>query len=184
MGSPSCGLSLRTDFVRAARDPSRQCGRDRLSRQESLYRCPEPKRQGSVFNRKSGPDRIRVAGGAVASNRISSRSSVGSRDNGSGSLAAGALGCESWIARCFLSLDTSKNRGAGISRRKKNKDMTNLFFRNGKLTSEEMDDSAECKRLLNLDPDIYEFRLVFGASAESKQEIAVQTRSLSQIMLP
>ena len=46
-----------------------------------------------------------------------------------------------------------------------------------------MDDSAECKRLLNLDPDIYEFRLVFGASAESKQEIAVQARSLSQIML-
>jgi len=53
--------------------------------------------------------------------------------------------------------------------------MTNLFFRNGKLTSEEMDDSAECKRLLNLDPNIYEFRLVFGANAESKQEIAVQT---------
>ena len=83
----------------------------------------------------------------------------------------------------LLSLDASKNRGAGISHRKKNKDITNLFFRNGKLTSEEMDDSAECKRLLNLDPDIYEFRLVFGASAESKQEIAVQARSLSQIML-
>jgi len=31
----------------------------------------------------------------------------------------------------LLSLDTSKNRGAGISHRKKNKDMTNLFFRNG-----------------------------------------------------
>src|SRR6476660_6656457 len=131
MGSPSCGRSHRTDFVRAARDPSRQCRRDRLSGQESLYRCPEPKRQGSVFNRKSGPDRVRVAGGAVASSRISSRSSVGSRDNGSGSLAAGALGFESWIARCFLSLDTSKNRGAGISHRKKNKDKTNLFFRNG-----------------------------------------------------
>jgi len=51
-----------------------------------------------------------------------------------------------------------------------------FVFPQRELTSEEMDDSAECKRLLNLDPDIYEFRLVFGATAESKQEIAVQAR--------
>jgi len=79
-------------------------------------------------------------------------------------------------------LDTSKNRGAGISHIKEQRH-DQFVFPQRELTSEEMDDSAECKRLLNLDPDIYEFRLVFGATAESKQEIAVQARSLSQIML-
>ena len=42
--------------------------------------------------------------------------------------------------------------------------------------------SAELSQLLGLDPEAKEYRLVFGAVANDGQEIAVQTRSLLQIM--
>jgi hypothetical protein len=68
---------------------------------------------------------------------------------------------------------------AGFSHQEKDKDTVNLlFFRDESLTSEQLDEIRECKRLLKLDPDEREFNLVFGPTAVSKQEIAVQTRSL------
>lgn len=58
-----------------------------------------------------------------------------------------------------------------------------LFFRKESLTQEETANILEIKALLNLDPASQEFQLVFGPSAESNREIALQTRSLIQIML-
>lgn len=66
----------------------------------------------------------------------------------------------------------------------KDKGETNiLFFRKGGLAQEDLDQMREAKQLLNLAHDEQEFQLVFGVAAESNREIAVQTRSLIQIML-
>jgi hypothetical protein len=66
----------------------------------------------------------------------------------------------------------------------KEKDTTKLFFfRKDGLSLEERDAIQECKQLLKLDPEAQEFRLAFGATPESNREVAVQTRSLIQIML-
>jgi hypothetical protein len=58
-----------------------------------------------------------------------------------------------------------------------------LFFRKESLTQEEIEDIQEAKQLLKLAPEEQEYALVFGAAAETNREIAVQTRSLIQIML-
>lgn len=66
----------------------------------------------------------------------------------------------------------------------KEKDTTNLlFFRADRLTEEELQDIQETKQLLALNPSLHEYRLVFGPTAMSDEEIALQTRSLIQILL-
>lgn len=57
-----------------------------------------------------------------------------------------------------------------------------LFFRKAALSNEELADINEVKRLLRLNPEAREFQLVFGPAASSDREIAVQTRSLMEIM--
>lgn len=54
-----------------------------------------------------------------------------------------------------------------------------LFTLHGKNVSPETrEESAELRRLLGLDPDAIEFRLVFGSVAANDKEIAVLTRSI------
>ncbi len=55
------------------------------------------------------------------------------------------------------------------------------FHRKG-IKAETLKDIAELHRLLQLDPEAREFRLVFGATASNEREIAVITRSPLQIM--
>jgi hypothetical protein len=57
-----------------------------------------------------------------------------------------------------------------------------LSFRSRLVTPETLQDIAELRELLDLDPATDEFRLVYGATAGSRQEIAVQTRSLIHIL--
>jgi len=57
-----------------------------------------------------------------------------------------------------------------------------LFFRKVNLSEEESNDIRELKQLLQLNPEAREFQLTFGAAASSDTEIAMQTRSLLQIM--
>jgi hypothetical protein len=58
-----------------------------------------------------------------------------------------------------------------------------MFFGRENLTERERAEMGEVRRLLRLDPDTAEFDLVFGPTAASNREIAVQTRSLVQILL-
>jgi hypothetical protein len=60
---------------------------------------------------------------------------------------------------------------------------TFVTIRTRDVTPETLADNGELRRLLRLDPDATEFRLVFGATAANDKELAVQTRSMLQIMM-
>jgi hypothetical protein len=57
-----------------------------------------------------------------------------------------------------------------------------LTFRGKDVPPATLDDIHELRRLLRLDPDAGEFKLVFGASATNDKEVAVLTRSLLHLM--
>jgi hypothetical protein len=57
-----------------------------------------------------------------------------------------------------------------------------LVFRREDIPPEVRADSMELRRLLKLDPDANEFKLVFGATAANDKEVAMQTRSIIQVM--
>ena len=57
-----------------------------------------------------------------------------------------------------------------------------LTFRAKDIPSETLEDIHELRRLLRLDPDAGEFKLVFGASAANDKEVAVLTRSILHLM--
>jgi len=57
-----------------------------------------------------------------------------------------------------------------------------LTFHRPDISPETRADSAELRRLLRVDPKAAEFTLVFGPTAANEKEIAVQTRSIVQMM--
>jgi hypothetical protein len=57
-----------------------------------------------------------------------------------------------------------------------------LAFRTHEDNTEAQADSRELRRLLNLSSDATQFTLVFGPTASSDKEIALQTRSIIQLM--
>jgi hypothetical protein len=57
-----------------------------------------------------------------------------------------------------------------------------LTFRTQQDTSQAQDDSRELRGLLKLDPAATSFALVFGPTASSDKEVALQTRSIIQLM--
>jgi len=59
---------------------------------------------------------------------------------------------------------------------------TILAFRSKDTPEDTAKDIAEARRLLRLEPDTHEFRMVFGATPANGKELAVVTRSLVQIM--
>ena len=71
----------------------------------------------------------------------------------------------------------------GFSVKEGKEEKTNiLFFRKENLTPEEEAAVREARQLLRLHPDEHEFHLVFGPTAPTDRHIAVQTRSLIEIM--
>jgi hypothetical protein len=59
---------------------------------------------------------------------------------------------------------------------------TILALRRSDISTETKEDSLELRRLLRVDPDATEFKLVFGATAANDKEIAVATRLIIQLM--
>ncbi|HWQ93286.1 MAG TPA: hypothetical protein VN673_16545, partial [Clostridia bacterium] len=57
-----------------------------------------------------------------------------------------------------------------------------LTFRSKDISPETLEEILELRRLLGLDPNASEFKLVFGASASNDKEVAIVTRSLMQQM--
>ena len=59
---------------------------------------------------------------------------------------------------------------------------TILTFRTKNIEPETVEDIAEVRRLLRLDPEAQEFKMVFASTPANDREVAVLTRSLIQIM--
>lgn len=59
---------------------------------------------------------------------------------------------------------------------------TILALRRPDIAPETMAESVELRRLLRVDPDASEFKLVFGTTAVNDKEVAVVTRSIIQLM--
>jgi hypothetical protein len=57
-----------------------------------------------------------------------------------------------------------------------------LSLRRKDIAPETLADSMELRRLLRLDPEADEFKLVFGGAAANDKEVAVQTRSIIRLM--
>lgn len=57
-----------------------------------------------------------------------------------------------------------------------------LTFRSKDVSEETLADIKEIRQLLNLDPDAAEFKIAFGSTAANDKELALQTRSMLQIM--
>jgi hypothetical protein len=72
--------------------------------------------------------------------------------------------------------------GLRVRQDSQNQQTTLLSFRGKNIAPEVVEDSRELRRLLKLDPDVEEFRLVFGATAQDDKEVAVLTRSILQQM--
>jgi hypothetical protein len=86
------------------------------------------------------------------------------------------------VARLIGDLQESEAIGFRFAERKPGGMRTIMFFAAEELTQVERDQIDEVRRLLRLHPDATEFELVFGPTAESDRQIAVQTRSLAQIL--
>jgi hypothetical protein len=78
-------------------------------------------------------------------------------------------------------IQVSKGLGTRVKREGKQK-ATVMFFRE-KPSAEVLTGMKKVRQLLGLRPDSWEFRVVYGSVAEDDEEIAVQTRSMLQIMI-
>lgn len=72
--------------------------------------------------------------------------------------------------------------GIRVTRDKDNKDSVAFFFHDQNIDPELREELAELRRVLRLDPDRGEFRVTFGAVAASPNEIAIQSRSVVNIL--
>jgi hypothetical protein len=58
-----------------------------------------------------------------------------------------------------------------------------LVFRRRAFTAAEQAEAAEVRRVLGLDPDATQFTLVYGVQPRSRTELAVLTRSMTEVMI-
>jgi hypothetical protein len=86
------------------------------------------------------------------------------------------------VVRLIGDLEESAAVGFRFTEGKPSGVRTIMFFTGGESTQVTRDQIDEVRRLLRLRPDATEFQLVFGPTAASDREIAVQTRSLAQIL--
>jgi hypothetical protein len=86
------------------------------------------------------------------------------------------------VVRLIGNLQASGAVGFRFAEGKHQATQTILFFRRGDLTETERQEIDEVRQLLGLDREATEFQLTFGPMAASTREIAVQTRSLVQIL--
>jgi hypothetical protein len=87
------------------------------------------------------------------------------------------------VVRLMGSLQASGAVGFRFMEGKTPTTRTILFFRRADLTERERQEIDEVRQLLGLHPDTDEFEMVFGPTPASDREIAVQTRSLVQILI-
>jgi hypothetical protein len=73
--------------------------------------------------------------------------------------------------------------GFRVQREKEGEEATMLMFHTRRLTPETVQDIAEVRRLLRLNPEATDIRITYGADAQSDKEIALHTRSAYQVLV-
>lgn len=87
------------------------------------------------------------------------------------------------IVDLFQQLQSSGTLGLRVRQNKEKSQSLLLFFRTANATEETRKVMAELLKLLGLKEGLSEYRLSYGSAATDDGEIAVQTRSLLQIMI-
>jgi hypothetical protein len=85
-------------------------------------------------------------------------------------------------AELLRKIQVSGAVGMKIVQDKDKRETKMITFRSQSVPSELLRDIMEFRKLMGMDPDATEFQLVFGASASSDREVAMQTRSLLHIL--
>jgi hypothetical protein len=87
------------------------------------------------------------------------------------------------VVQTLRKAQISGHAGIRVEQEKDKKDAVVFFFRDKeKIDPELAKELAEVRRMLNLDPDRREFRVVFGATAKDRNEIAILSRSILRIL--
>jgi hypothetical protein len=86
------------------------------------------------------------------------------------------------IAQSLRKAQVSGHVGIRVHHEKDKPDSVVMFFQDKVIDPELAAELAEVRRLLRLDSDRRDFRVVYGATAASPSEIAIQTRSAYRIL--
>ena len=73
--------------------------------------------------------------------------------------------------------------GFKVQKEKGGEEATLLLFHTRHMTPQAMQDMADLKRLLRLNPEATDIRITYGADAQSDHEIALHTRSGYQVLV-
>lgn len=87
------------------------------------------------------------------------------------------------VIRLIQRIQLTGGIGFKLQREKEGGEATILMFHRRHLTPEIVQDMAELKRLLRLNPEATELRITYGADVSSDNEIALHTRSGYQVLL-
>ena len=87
------------------------------------------------------------------------------------------------VVQTLRKAQISGHAGIRVEQEKDKKDTVVFFFRDKeKIDPELTKELADVRRMLNLDPDQREFRVVFGATAKDRNEIAILSRSILRVL--
>jgi hypothetical protein len=87
------------------------------------------------------------------------------------------------VIRLIQKIQLTGGIGFKLQREKEGGEATILMFHRRHLTPEIVQDMAELKRLLRLNPEATELRITYGADVSSDNEIALHTRSGYQVLV-
>jgi len=87
------------------------------------------------------------------------------------------------IAASLSKIQESRALGIRILEKKGEKPATTLFFRKKGIDPDTKAEIDALKKLLGLNPELQEFKVVYGSLAENDQEIIMLTRSMLEIIL-
>jgi hypothetical protein len=87
------------------------------------------------------------------------------------------------IVRLLKKIQIAGGVGFRVQQEKEGKEASMLMFHTRRLTPQTVQDIAEVKRLLRLNPEATDIRVTYGADAQSDREIALHTRSAYQVLV-
>ncbi len=86
------------------------------------------------------------------------------------------------VVQALRKAQISGNVGIRVEQEKDKKDTVVFFFRDKDIDPELARELTEVRKILGLDPDRRDFRIVFGATSRNPNEIAIMSRSVLRIL--